>query len=92
MTETQEDITLFNQISNIEVWVYANPIKGTHAKLKTNPNTLAVFKNESIGRTFEIKSTILKTMIGYYVKWDEMMQIAENECQGRYTYYTVPDN
>lgn len=88
MTEAQEDILLFNELSDIEVWLYANPLKGSHAKLKENPNCIAVFKDESVGRSYEKDSKILQSMIGYYVPWNEMINIANSECNGRYIFYT----
>jgi hypothetical protein len=91
MTEAEEDITLFNSLTNKEVWLYVNPISGSHAKLKEDPATLAVFSDEKIGRSYERRSKQLRTMIGYYAEWEEMIHIAKKETNGKYTLYMEPD-
>jgi hypothetical protein len=89
MTEAQEDIDLLNNVISRECWLYANPLTGKHAKSNTTDSPLAVFKDENIGRAYEIKSDILKGMIGYYAIWDEMLDIARKETSGKYDYITV---
>ncbi len=91
MTEAQEDISLFDSLAYPDVWLYANIIKGSHAKLKDDENTLAVFKDETIGRSFERHSDKLRSLLGYYATWDEMISIAKKECSGRYKLFTEPD-
>ena len=91
MTEVQEDISLFESLHTPEVWLYVNMIRGTHAKLKDDDSTLAVFRDESIGRSYEANSEKLKQLLGYYATWDEMIDIANKECSGRYKLFTEPD-
>lgn len=89
MTEAQEDIDLLNNVISRECWIYVNPLSGKHAKSNTVEGPLAVFKDENVGRAYEVNSTILKGMIGYYVIWDEMLDIARKETNGLYDYITV---
>jgi len=89
MTEAQEDIDLLDDVISKECWLYVNPLTGKHAKSNTADSPLAVFKDENIGRAYEIKSDILKGMIGYYAIWDEMLHIARKETSGKYDYITV---
>lgn len=91
MTEVQEDVSLFESLTQPEVWLYANVIKGSHAKLKDDESTLAVFKDESIGRSYERHSDKLRSLLGYYATWDEMIDIAKKECSGKYKLFTEPD-
>ena len=89
MNETQLNS---NSISNDklinEVWLYVNPLTGRYAKVRSDVEPLAVFKDENIGRTYESFSDILKTMIGHYVLWDEMLEIANNKFDGLYELIT----
>ena len=89
MTEAQEDIDLLNNVISRECWIYANPLTGKHAKSNTPEGPLSVFKDENVGRAYEVNSTILKGMIGYYALWDEMLDIARKETNGLYDYITV---
>jgi len=91
MTEVQEDVSLFESLMQPEVWLYANVIKGSHAKLKDDDSTLAVFKDETIGRSYERNSDKLRSLLGYYASWDEMIDIAKKECSGKYKLFTEPD-
>lgn len=67
-----------------EVWLYVNPLTGKYAKVRDDGEPLAVFKNENIGRAYEQKSEILKTMIGHYVEFSEMLKIANEKYDGKY--------
>ena len=74
-----------------EVFVYVNPLKGKHVSINNSIKTLAVFKDESTGRQFESISKTLRNSIGYYVEWDEMIDIASQECEGRYELFNSFD-
>ena len=78
-----------SMISN--VWLYVNPLKGSHAKTSTNSKKLAVFINENVGRKWELKSNTLQGMIGYLVSWDEMKLIASKETNNRYELFLDTD-
>ncbi len=69
-----------------DVFVYVNPLTGKHAKTKAD-SKLAVFKNEALARKWEKKSNILKDMVGYYCKWQEMLGIANKETSGQFEYF-----
>ena len=89
VTEAQEDIDLLDSLTREEVWLYVNPLTGRHAKMKSDGSPLAVFLNENIGRAYELKSEILKGMIGYYALWEEMLSVASEETSGKYDFITV---
>ena len=74
-----------------EVFVYVNPLRGRHISLSTKNKTLAVFKDEQVGRQYEAISHTLKKSVGYYVLWDEMIDIASQECEGRYDLFKCFD-
>ena len=74
-----------------DVWIYVNPLTGKHAKT-TNTGKLAVFLNEEIGRSWETKSTSLKSMVGYTATWDEMIEISNNQTGGEYELFTTHNN
>ena len=76
-------------ISN--VWIYVNPLTGKHAKT-TKDGKLAVFLNEEIGRSWETKSTSLKSMVGYTATWDEMIEISNKQTGGEYELFTTHNN
>lgn len=84
-TEQQTDI----EKSSIkqQVFLYANPLTGKHASLNNNIKILAVFNNELIGRQYETISDTLRNMVGYYVQWDEMIDICNKETGGLYELY-----
>lgn len=85
MNKTKDDILLdLNKSKSREVWLYVNPLTGRYARLRYVSETLAVFKNENIGRAYELTSDILKTMIGHYVPWEEMLEIANDKFNGLY--------
>lgn len=71
----------------IEVWLYVNPIKGTHAVLSKKTKTLAVFINEKVGRKWEQRSDTLRNMVGYHASWDEMLEIASRESNNNYELF-----
>lgn len=72
-----------------QVFLFVNPIAGRHASFNKKPKVLAVFSNEEIGRSYEPISSCLQRMIGYYVNWDEMLSIAQEECRGQYELITT---
>jgi len=74
-----------------EVFIYVNPLRGRHISLSTKNKTLAVFKDEQVGRQYETISDTLRKSIGYYVLWDEMIDIASQECEGRYDLFKCFD-
>jgi len=74
-----------------DVWLYVNPLTGKHAKT-TNTGMLAVFLNEEIGRSWETKSTSLKSMVGYTATWDEMIEISKVQTGGEYELFTTHNN
>jgi len=74
-----------------EVWLYVNPITGKHAT-STITGKLAVFLNEEIGRSWETKSTALKSMVGYTATWDEMIEISKIQTGGEYELFTTHNN
>lgn len=76
-------------ISN--VWIYVNPLTGKHAK-SSKTGKLAVFLNEEIGRSWEVVSTALKSMVGYNATWDEMIEISNNQTGGEYELFTTHNN
>ena len=78
-----------NMIS--DVWVYVNPLTGKHAK-SSKTGKLAVFLNEEIGRSWETKSTALKSMVGYTATWDEMIEISKIQTGGEYELFTTHNN
>lgn len=85
MNETKiEHILELNNNNDREVWLYVNPLTGRYARLKYISEPLAVFKDENIGRAYELTSNILKTMIGHYVTWTEMLEIANTKHSGLY--------
>lgn len=86
-TEETSDSDIYNSKNN-EVWLYVNPLTGRYAKVRSDVEPLAVFKDENIGRAYELSSDILKTMIGHYVPWDEMLEIANNKFDGLYELIT----
>lgn len=59
-------------------------LKGNHISINKSSKCLAVFIDEKTGRQYEAISDTLKKSIGYYVIWDEMIDIASQECKGRY--------
>ena len=71
-----------------DVWIYVNPLTGKHAKT-TSAGKLAVFLNEEIGRSWETKSTSLKSMVGYTATWDEMIEISNKQTGGQYELFTI---
>ena len=74
-----------------EIFIYVNPLTGKHITINNNSKTLAVFKDEQVGRQFENISHTLRKSIGYYVLWDEMIDIASQECEGRYELFNSFD-
>ena len=80
-------VSLLNDITSGEVFIYVNPLKGKHISINQSIKSLAVFKDEQVGRQFETISDTLKKSIGYYVLWDEMLDIASQECEGRYELF-----
>lgn len=84
-TELKPDI----QIPSIKhkVFLYVNPLTGKHASLNKTTKILAVFNNELIGRQYETISDTLRKMVGYYVEWDEMIDICNKETGGLYEIY-----
>lgn len=89
MNETKSEYILELNNSDIEVWLYVNPLTGRYARLRYTNEPLAVFSNENIGRAYELTSTILKSMIGHYVPWDEMLEIAKTKHSGLYELISV---
>lgn len=80
-------IELRNQLSlPPDVFLYVNPLTGKHAKT-SQTNKLAVFKNDVIGRLWEKRSDSLKTMVGYWATWVEMLKIAESQTGGNYEFF-----
>ena len=73
------------------VWIYVNPLTGKHAKSSLT-GKLAVFLNEEIGRSWETKSTALKSMVGYTATWDEMIEISKIQTGGEYELFTTHNN
>ena len=69
-----------------EVFVFVNPLTGKHAKY-TLTNKLAVFKDESVARQWEGISKALKSMVGYFITWEEMLDIAAKQTDGLYEYF-----
>ena len=84
-------VSLLNDITSGEVFIYVNPLKGKHISINQSIKSLAVFKDEEVGRQFETISDTLKKSIGYYVLWDEMLDIASQECEGRYELFNSFD-
>jgi hypothetical protein len=84
-------VSLLNDITSGEVFIYVNPLKGKHISINQSIKSLAVFKDEQVGRQFETISDTLKKSIGYYVLWDEMLDIASQECEGRYDLFKAFD-
>jgi hypothetical protein len=84
-------VSLLNDITSGEVFIYVNPLKGKHISINQSIKSLAVFKDEQVGRQFETISDTLKKSIGYYVLWDEMLDIASQECEGRYELFNSFD-
>ena len=84
-------VSLLNDITSGEVFIYVNPLKGKHISINQSIKSLAVFKDEQVGRQFETISDTLKKSIGYYVLWDEMLDIANQECEGRYELFNSFD-
>lgn len=82
-TESKFDLSIEDIYSN-DVWLYVNPLTGRYARLRNEVEPLAVFRDENIGRAYELSSDILKTMIGHYVSWDEMLEIANEKFNGLY--------
>ena len=70
-----------------KVFLYVNPLTGKHASLNIKTKILAVFNNELIGRQYETISDTLRKMVGYYVEWDEMIDICNKETGGLYEIY-----
>ena len=69
-----------------EVFVFVNPLTGKHAKY-TLTNKLAVFRDESVARQWENISKALKSMVGYFITWEEMLDIAAKQTDGLYEYF-----
>ena len=84
--EIKHDIILID-IANDEVFIYVNPLRGKHVSINSDIKALAVFINEKVGRQYETISDTLCQCIGYHVCWDEMLDIANKECEGRYELY-----
>jgi hypothetical protein len=84
-------VSLLIDITSGEVFIYVNPLKGKHISINQSIKSLAVFKDEQVGRQFETISDTLKKSIGYYVLWDEMLDIASQECEGRYELFNSFD-
>jgi hypothetical protein len=74
-----------------EVFIYVNPLRGRHISINQSTKTLAVFKDKQVGRQYETISDTLRKSIGYYVLWDEMIDIASQECEGRYELFNSFD-
>jgi hypothetical protein len=85
--EKTSPVLLLDDIIGEEVFIYVNPLKGKHISINKSIKSLAVFKDEKLGRQFETISDTLKKSIGYYVLWDEMLDIASQECEGRYELF-----
>jgi hypothetical protein len=82
----QNDELIIDTSKDPEVFVYVNPLKGNHAKLR-DENKIAVFRDEEVGRAYELISKALRNCVGYYVVWSEMLSIASQETGGRYEFY-----
>ena len=54
-------------IKSDELFIYVNPLTGKHISINNKIKSLAVFRDESIGRQFETISDTLRKSIGYYV-------------------------
>ena len=85
--EKTSSLLLLDDIISTEVFVYVNPLKGKHISINKSVKSLAVFIDEKTGRQYEVISDTLKKSIGYYVLWDEMLDIASQECEGRYELF-----
>ena len=68
-------------------WVYVHPIKGRYALTKDANPRLAVFVTEQSGRITEARSWVLCQLVGHEVTWEELIQIAKRETQGRVAFY-----
>lgn len=71
-----------------DVFLFVNPLTGNHAKTRAD-GKLAVFINASAAYSWEKNSESLKNKVGYTCSWDEMIQIANQETQGQYEYFTT---
>ena len=92
MSEEKNSPTLLlDDIITKEVFVYVNPLKGKHISINKSVKSLAVFASEKIGRQYEAISDTLKKSVGYYVIWNEMLDIASQECEGRYELFKTFD-
>jgi hypothetical protein len=90
--EKNSPVSLLDDIIRAdEVFVYVNPLKGKHISINNKTKTLAVFKDEQVGRQYEAISHTLKKSVGYYVLWNEMLDIASQECEGRYDLFKCFD-
>jgi hypothetical protein len=69
-----------------DVFLYVNPLTGKHATT-VQDKKLAVFVNETTGRKWEEISKALKSMVGYYCKWEEMLTIAKGQTGGQYEFF-----
>lgn len=85
--ETIEKELLLENNQEQEVFVYVNPLKGNHVKLRDSEK-IAVFRDEVVGRTYEKISQALNNCVGYYVVWSEMLTIANQETGGKYEYFS----
>jgi hypothetical protein len=80
-------IELRNQLSlPPDVFLYVKPLTGIHAKT-SKTKRLAVFKNDEIGRLWEKRSDSLKTMVGYWATWEEMLEIAKSQTGGKFEFF-----
>jgi len=80
-------IELRNQLSlPPDVFLYVKPLTGIHAKT-SQTRRLAVFKNDEIGRLWEKRSDSLKTMVGYWATWEEMLEIAKSQTGGKFEFF-----
>jgi hypothetical protein len=85
--DTEEQTDIEKSSIKPQVFLYVNPLTGKHASLNKNIKTLAVFNNELVGRQYETISDTLKKMVGYYVQWDEMIDVCNIETGGLYELY-----
>ena len=46
-----------------------------------------MFKNDEIGRLWEKRSDSLKTMVGYWATWEEMLEIAKSQTGGKFEFF-----
>ena len=59
-------VSLLNDITSGEVFIYVNPLKGKHISINQSIKSLAVFKDEQVGRQFETISDTLYPLSHYF--------------------------